>query len=128
MGRTRVALLFNEENEKQREVCEYLKSQPRCKTALVTELVYEWLKSKDNNEPVFNVAGSALQNIEALKVEITAELLQNRDFIEKITECIDSRKLESPTDSGVEAVVEDATGDMDFDEDMLLNGMAMFEI
>ena len=39
MGRTRIVLLFNDENADQKEVCDYLKSQPRSKTALVTELV-----------------------------------------------------------------------------------------
>ena len=43
MGQIRVVLLFNEENERQREVGEYLKTQKRCKTVLITELVYAWL-------------------------------------------------------------------------------------
>lgn len=43
MGQIRIVLLFNEENERQKEVGEYLKSQKRFKTALITELVYAWL-------------------------------------------------------------------------------------
>ena len=40
MGQIRVVLIFNEDNERQKEIGEYLKSQKRCKTALITELVY----------------------------------------------------------------------------------------
>ena len=40
MGEIRVVLIFNEDNERQREIGRYLKSQKRCKTALITELVY----------------------------------------------------------------------------------------
>ena len=48
MGEIRVVLIFNEDNERQREIGRYLKSQKRCKTALITELVYAWLhKEKD---------------------------------------------------------------------------------
>ena len=43
MGQIRVVLIFNEDNERQKEIGEYLKSQKRCKTALITELVYAWL-------------------------------------------------------------------------------------
>lgn len=43
MGEIRVVLIFNEDNERQKEIGRYLKSQKRCKTALITELVYAWL-------------------------------------------------------------------------------------
>lgn len=46
MGEIRVVLIFNEDNERQREIGRYLKSQKRCKTALITELVYAWLHKK----------------------------------------------------------------------------------
>lgn len=50
MGEIRVVLIFNEDNERQREIGRYLKSQKRCKTALITELVYAWLHKE--NAPV----------------------------------------------------------------------------
>ena len=43
MGEIRVVLIFNEDNERQKEIGRYLKSQKRCKTALITELVYACL-------------------------------------------------------------------------------------
>lgn len=48
MGQIRVVLIFNEDNERQKEIGEYLKSQKRCKTALITELVYAWLHKEHN--------------------------------------------------------------------------------
>lgn len=48
MGEIRVVLIFNEDNERQREIGRYLKSQKRCKTALITELVYAWLHKEIN--------------------------------------------------------------------------------
>ena len=40
MGQIKVVLIFNEDDERQREAGEYLKTKKRCKTALVTELVH----------------------------------------------------------------------------------------
>lgn len=48
-----IVLIFNEDNERQKEIGEYLKSQKRCKTALITELVYAWLHKE--NKGVLNV-------------------------------------------------------------------------
>jgi hypothetical protein len=147
MGRTRIALLFNEENEKQREVCEYLKSQPRSKTALVTELVYRWLKMQEQPEAGQKMAstdGKAAPSMDTLKADITRELLQDRVFIEKVMACV-KEQMESGNDGETEKAGNDILGQMspietdepseneeseelmDFDEDMLLNGMAMFE-
>lgn len=42
MGQIKVVLIFNEDDERQREAGEYLKTKKRCKTALVTELVQAW--------------------------------------------------------------------------------------
>ena len=50
MGQIKVVLIFNEDNERQREIGRYLKSQKRCKSALITELVYAWLHKE--NAPV----------------------------------------------------------------------------
>jgi hypothetical protein len=147
MGRTRIALLFNEENDKQREVCEYLKSQPRSKTALVTELVYRWLQMQEQPEAdrkISPVGGNAVPDMNTLKADITRELLQDRVFIEKVMACV-KEQMESGNDGETEKAGNDILGQMspietdepseneesgelmDFDEDMLLNGMAMFE-
>ena len=47
MGKIRIVLLFDEENEKQRQADEFLKTQKRCKTALITELVHAWIYNKE---------------------------------------------------------------------------------
>jgi hypothetical protein len=141
MERTRIALLFNEENEKQREVCEYLKSQPRSKTALVTELVYRWLKIQEQPEVGQKIAstdGKVAPNMDTLKADITRELLQDRVFIEKVMACvkeqmgngesIDTTEQELPVEADEPMENEESGELMDFDEDMLLSGMAMFEV
>jgi hypothetical protein len=141
MGRTRIALLFNEENDKQREVCEYLKSQPRSKTALVTELVYRWLKMQEQPEAGQKMAstdGKVASNMDTLKADITRELLQDRVFIEKVMACvkeqmgngesIDTTEQELPVEADEPMENEESGELMDFDEDMLLSGMAMFEV
>jgi hypothetical protein len=141
MGRTRIALLFNEENDKQREVCEYLKSQPRSKTALVTELVYRWLKMQEQPEAGQKMAstdGKVAPNMDTLKADITRELLQDRVFIEKVMACvkeqmgngesIDTTEQELPVEADEPMENEESGELMDFDEDMLLSGMAMFEV
>jgi hypothetical protein len=141
MARIRIALLFNEENEKQREVCEYLKSQPRSKTALVTELVYRWLQMQAQPETGRKTAsadGNVAPNMDTLKADITRELLQDQAFIEKVMACVKEQlghgeskatteqRLPVETDAPGES---EASGEpMDFDEDMLLSGMAMFEV
>jgi hypothetical protein len=141
MERTRIALLFNEENEKQREVCEYLKSQPRSKTALVTELVYRWLKMQEQPEAGQKMAstdGKVASNMDTLKADITRELLQDRVFIEKVMACvkeqmgngesIDTTEQKLPVEADEPMENEESGELMDFDEDMLLSGMAMFEV
>ena len=45
MGQIKVVLIFNEDDERQREAGEYLKTKKRCKTAHVTEQVQAWLKN-----------------------------------------------------------------------------------
>jgi hypothetical protein len=133
MSRTRMVLLFNDDNEKQMMVCDYLKSQPRCKTALITELVYQWLKAKENDAAMPNqpVIQDTKQDMQALKASITEELLGDRNFIEKVIACVSSQMQDKQEDVLTESP-EDADGEedlpMDFDEAMLLNGMAVFEV
>lgn len=50
MGQIKVVLIFNEDDERQREAGEYLKTKKRCKTALVTELVQAWLKMEKQEQ------------------------------------------------------------------------------
>ena len=65
MGQIKVVLIFNEDDERQREAGEYLKTKKRCKTALVTELVLAWMK---NGETAVNTVSSAGRiNIEDIK-------------------------------------------------------------
>lgn len=86
MGQIKVVLIFNEDDERQREAGEYLKTKKRCKTALVTELVLAWMKNGETAVNTVSSAGSI--NIEDIK----KQLLQDRDFISRIeksmTECI----------------------------------------
>lgn len=78
MGQIKVVLIFNEDDERQREAGEYLKTKKRCKTALVTELVHAWMK---NGETAVNTVSSAGNiNIEDIK----KQLLQDKDFLSRI--------------------------------------------
>lgn len=116
MGQIKVVLIFNEDDERQREAREYLKTKKRCKTALVTELVLAWMK---NGEAAVNTVSSAGSiNIEDIK----KQLLQDRDFISRIeksmTETGDLNNLEvEPEDNE----------NLDMDEDMMLAGLSMFD-
>jgi hypothetical protein len=141
MARIRIALLFNEENEKQREVCEYLKSQPRSKTALVTELVYRWLQMQaqpEAGQKIPSPDGNTVPDMNTLKADITKELLQDQAFIETVMACVKEQlghgeskattEQQLPVETDVPGESEAAGESMDFDEDMLLSGMAMFEV
>lgn len=77
MGEIRVVLIFNEDNERQREIGRYLKSQKRCKTALITELVYAWLHKE--NAPV-----SSYNNANVSVEELKQQLLQDKEFLQKM--------------------------------------------
>ena len=78
MGQIKVVLIFNEDDERQREAGEYLKTKKRCKTALVTELVHAWMK---NGETAVNTVSS----IGSINIEdIKKQLLQDKDFISRI--------------------------------------------
>ena len=114
MGQITVVLIFNEDDERQREAGEYLKTKKRCKTALVTELVQAGLK---NGETGAGTSTGAM-NIDAIK----KQLLQDKEFLAEIeksmvgTSCREVEKSE-PEDSD----------NLDMDEDMMLAGMSMFE-
>ena len=110
MGQIRVVLLFNEENERQKEIGEYLKSQKRCKTALITELVYAWLHKESG--------AVASYNNESIDIEeVKRQLLQDEDFLQQLKDnvCVEN------------VVDEQKDKELDLDEEMLMTGLAMFE-
>lgn len=116
MGQIKVVLIFNEDDERQREAGEYLKTKKRCKTALVTELVLAWMK---NGEAAVNTVSSAGSiNIEDIK----KQLLQDRDFISRIEKSM----TETGDQNNLEVEPED-NENLDMDEDMMLAGLSMFD-
>ena len=114
MGEIRVVLIFNEDNERQREIGRYLKSQKRCKTALITELVYAWLHKE--NAPVFSY-NNANVSVEELK----QQLLQDKEFLQKIRESVNIEE------TSVKIQQEEKEDGLDMDEEMMMAGLSMFE-
>ena len=114
MGEIRVVLIFNEDNERQREIGRYLKSQKRCKTALITELVYAWLHKE--NAPV-----SSYNNANVSVEELKQQLLQDTDFIQQI-----KKSVVVEEESG-KVIEEEQSDGLDMDEGMLMAGLSMFE-
>ena len=106
MGEIRVVLIFNEDNERQKEIGRYLKSQKRCKTALITELVYAWLHKE--NTPV-----SSYNNANVSVEELKQQLLQDTDFIQQIKKSV--------------VIEEEQSDGLDMDEGMLMAGLSMFK-
>lgn len=126
MGQIRVVLLFNEENERQREVGEYLKTQKRCKTALITELVYDWMQRKTGNgmETIAVPAGEMPQKSEEEIVQkVKQELMEDEEFLAKLNSC---KKDEESEKCASDNIKTEADG-LDMDEDLLLAGLSMFE-
>lgn len=81
MGQIRVVLIFNEDNERQKEIGEYLKSQKRCKTALITELIYAWLHKENGAVSSYNNANISVE-------ELKQQLLQDKGFLQQIRESV----------------------------------------
>lgn len=109
MGEIPIVLLFNEENERQKEIGEYLKSQKRCKTALITELVYAWLHKESG--------AVASYNNESIDIEeVKRQLLQDEDFLQQLKDnvCVEN-VVDEQKDKG-----------LDLNEEMLMTGLAMF--
>ena len=116
MGQIKVVLIFNEDDERQREAGEYLETKKRCKTALVTELVHAWMK---NGETAVNTVSSTGNiNIEDIK----RQLLQDKDFLSRIEKSM----TETGNQNEPEAESED-NENLDMDEDMMLAGLSMFD-
>ena len=114
MGEIRVVLIFNEDNERQKEIGRYLKSQKRCKTALITELVYAWLHKE--NAPV-----SSYNNANVSVEELKQQLLQDTDFIQQIRESVNIEENLEKTQQ------EEKEDGLDMDEGMMMAGLSMFE-
>ena len=114
MGEIRVVLIFNEDNERQREIGRYLKSQKRCKTALITELVYAWLHKE--NAPV-----SSYNNANVSVEELKQQLLQDTDFIQQIRESVNIEENLEKTQQ------EEKEDGLDMDEGMMMAGLSLFE-
>ena len=114
MGQIRVVLIFNEDNERQKEIGEYLKSQKRCKTALITELVYAWLHKE--NAPV-----SSYNNANVSVEELKQQLLQDKEFLQKIRESVNIEE------TSVKIQQEEKEDGLDMDEEMMMAGLSMFE-
>ena len=114
MGQIKVVLIFNEDNERQKEIGRYLKSQKRCKTALITELVYAWLHKE--NAPV-----SSYNNANISVEELKQQLLQDKGFLQQIRERVnievDSEEIQQ----------EEKEDGLDMDEGMMMAGLSMFE-
>lgn len=114
MGEIRVVLIFNEDNERQKEIGRYLKSQKRCKTALITELVYAWLHKE--NAPV-----SSYNNANVSVEELKQQLLQDKEFLQKIRESVNIEE------TSVKIQQEEKEDGLDMDEEMMMAGLSMFE-
>lgn len=116
MGQIKVVLIFNEDDERQREAGEYLKTKKRCKTALVTELVHAWMKN--GKTAVNTVSSTGNINIEDIK----RQLLQDKDFLSRI-----EKSMTEIGDQNKPEVESENNENLDMDEDMMLAGLSMFE-
>lgn len=114
MAEIRVVLIFNEDNERQKEIGTYLKSQKRCKTALITELVYAWLHKE--NTPVSSYYKSNV-SVEELK----QQLLQDKEFLQQIKERVVIEEDPEKLPKG------EKRDGLDIDKGMLMAGLSMFE-
>lgn len=114
MGQIRVVLIFNEDNERQKEIGEYLKSQKRCKTALITELVYAWLHKENKGVSSYNNVNDGVE-------ELKRQLLEDKEFMEQLKV---GMNMEGESEKEQEEVKNDG---MDMDEEMMMAGLSMFE-
>lgn len=112
MGQIKVVLIFNEDNERQREAGEYLKTKKRCKTALVTELVQAWMKNGEAG------TSTGAVSIDAIK----KQLLQDKEFLAEIEKSMGGTSCRE-----VEETEPENSDNLDMDEDMMLAGLSMFE-
>ena len=114
VGQIRVVLIFNEDNERQKEIGEYLKSQKRCKTALITELVYAWLHKENKGVSSYN-------NVNVSVEELKRQLLEDKEFMQQLKV---GMNMEGESEKEQGEVKNDG---MDMDEEMMMAGLSMFE-
>lgn len=126
MGRIKIVLLFNEDDERQNEVGKFLKTQQRCKTALITSLLYDWLKRQDISSPAeYNLPE---KDSEELAMQVKEVLLSDSSFVNRISDLLLNQKVGTPhLNSSGDEVCETHGMKLDIDEDMLLAGMSIFE-
>lgn len=116
MGQIKVVLIFNEDDERQREAGEYLKTKKRCKTALVTELVQAWMKNGEAGTGTGTYTGAV--SIDAIK----KQLLQDKEFLSEIEKSMGGTSCRE-----VEETEPEVSDNLDMDEDMMLAGLSMFD-
>ena len=122
MGQIRVVLIFNEDNERQKEIGEYLKSQKRCKTALITELVYAWLYKENKGVSSYNNVNVSVEDRSSARAYHQArQLLEDKEFMQQLKV---GMNMEGESEKEQEEVKNDG---MDMDEEMMMAGLSMFE-
>ncbi len=124
MEATKVVLLFNEDDERQREVGRFLKTQKRCKTAFVTELVYEWLQRRNQG---IDVSSTTVTCDSEVYEKIKQDLLSDQAFVAKLTQLLEVSVPEEKVQQKDVEEKESIDDGLDMDEDMLLAGFSMFE-
>ncbi|MCD7761751.1 MAG: hypothetical protein LUI14_00865 [Lachnospiraceae bacterium] len=130
MDTIKIVLLFNEDDVRQRTVGEFLKTQKRCKTAFITELVYDWMNQRDGKKKSEVFAGE-----QELLEKVKTALLSDISFVTQLSSLMADTKESLPgkhEQKNPETKVEmDAAGNsdisLDMDEDMMLAGLSMFE-
>ena len=105
---------IHEDNERQKEIGEYLKSQKRCKTALITELVYAWLHKENKGVSSYN-------NVNVSVEELKRQLLEDKEFMQQLKV---GMNMEGESEKEQGEVKNDG---MDMDEEMMMAGLSMFE-
>ena len=126
MGRIKIVLLFNEDDERQNEVGKFLRTQQRCKTALITSLLYDWLKRQKASSPAdYTLPG---KDTDELAMQVKNVLLSDTSFVNQIYNLVSEQNTgtEEVNTSGKESC-ETHGVELDIDEDMLLAGMSIFE-
>lgn len=123
MGKIRIVLLFDEENEKQRQAGEFLKTQKRCKTALITELIHAWICNKEGKAlfPDKSMSGIDIEKVKE-------ELLHDKDFLLQIESSMKRMDEKTVCESREDCGVEESESGLDMDVDMMLDGLEMFEM
>lgn len=129
MGRVKIVLLFNEDDERQKEAAEFLKTQKRCKTVLITELIQGWLHGqKDQTRAEVSPPERAE---EGLLDRVKENLLSDSAFVDRFSALVSGKDTAQSTLIQKEYVAAPEASEkedgLDMDEDMLLAGLSMFE-